>query len=75
MEEYTVIKRGESILHCIQIPDDFVDKDLEIRIRPVTTRKNLARKVEALLAKYADVNPFDSINDSGEWQREIRGEW
>ena len=33
MQEYTVIKKGQSIQPCINIPDEFKDMELEIKIR------------------------------------------
>ena len=35
MQEYTVIKKGQSIQPCINIPDEFKDMELEIKIRPL----------------------------------------
>jgi len=75
MEEYIVVKKGSTIQHCIQIPDEFLDKDLEIKIRPVAHKEHIVEKLQQIYARYEGVNPFASISDPAEWQRETRSEW
>lgn len=75
MEEYTVIKKGSTIRHCIQIPDELLDKDLEIRIRPITYKEHITIKLQQIYARYEGINPFASMKDPVEWEREIRSEW
>jgi hypothetical protein len=38
MEIYTIIRKGESIQHCLNIPNEFVDQELEITIKPIKKR-------------------------------------
>ncbi len=75
MQEYTVIKKGLSIKPCINIPDEFKDIDLEIKIRPLRSRGNIRRKLESLFKSNKDINPFETIQDIGKWQKELRDEW
>jgi hypothetical protein len=75
MEEYTVIKKGSGIRRCIQIPDEFLDKDLEIKIRPVAHKEHITEKLQQVYARFEGVNPFASVDDPVEWEREIRSEW
>ena len=75
MEEYTVIKKGSTIQHCIQIPDEFLDKDLEIKIRPVIHKGHITEKLKQIYARFEGVNPFASMEDPADWEREIRSEW
>jgi len=75
MQEYTVIKKGLSIKPCINIPDEFKDIDLEIKIRPLHSRGNVRKKLESLFKSNEDINPFEAIQDIGKWQQEIRNEW
>ncbi len=75
MQEYTVIKKGLSIQHCIEIPEEFTDLELEIRIRPLHPRGSLQSTLERLFKENEDVNPFEMIQNPLEWQREIRDEW
>lgn len=44
METYTVIKSGNSIKNCINIPLEYVNKELEIIIRPVPAGGSNLRK-------------------------------
>ncbi|MFP5212653.1 MAG: hypothetical protein ACLGPL_04670 [Acidobacteriota bacterium] len=74
-KSYTVVKKGSSIQHCIEIPEDFVDKDLEITIRPIRPKAKFTERLEHLLKQYEGVNPFEGIEDPVKWQREQRGEW
>jgi len=75
MQEYVVIKKGSSIRHCINVPDDFMDMDLEIKIRPLVKTGKIGKKLEALYNKYPDIAPFGKLGDSKQWQRNIRDEW
>lgn len=75
MEEYTVIKKGSTIQHCIQIPDEFLDKDLEIKIRPVAHKERITEKLQQIYARFEGVTPFAFMEDPAEWEREIRSEW
>jgi len=75
MQEYTVIKKGASIRHCIKIPEDFLSKDLEIKIRPLKDTGKISIKLKSLFKKYPDVKPFVDIKDPQKWQKELRDEW
>ncbi len=75
MEEYIIIKKGSSIHHCINIPEEFMGKELEIKIRPCRPKSNNRKKIELLFADNKDVKPFNLINDPRVWQREVRSEW
>ena len=75
MQEYTVIKKGQSIKPCINIPDEFNDMDLEIKIRPLRSRANVRRKLEGLFSMNKEINPFESIKNAEKWQQELRNEW
>jgi hypothetical protein len=75
MQEYIVIKKGSSIRQCINVPDDFMDMDLEIKIRPLAKAGKISEKLEALYKKFSDVAPFTKLEDPNQWQREIRDEW
>lgn len=75
MESYKIIKKGSSIQHCIKIPKEFLDMNLEITIRPYLEKRKYRKKMVALFSKYKDVKPFDKIADSMEWQRGVRNEW
>ena len=75
MQEYTVIKKGSSIRHCIKIPADFLHKDLEIKIRPLKDTGKTSIKLKSLFKKYPDVKPFVNIKDPQKWQQELRDEW
>jgi len=50
-------------------------EDLEIKIRPLLSRGNIRKKLESLYKSNRDVNPFETIQDIGKWQQEIRDEW
>ncbi len=75
METYTVIKRGESIQHCLKIPEQFINKELEITIKPVQPGERIRNKIENILDKYKNTKPFKSISDPIKWQRETRSDW
>jgi hypothetical protein len=75
MQEYTVIKKGSSIHHCIKIPEDFLYKDLEIKIRPLKDAGKISIKLESLFRKYPGIKPFVDIKDPKKWQQELRDEW
>ena len=75
MQEYIVIKKGASIHHCINLPDDFMDLELEIKIRPLIKMGKISEKLENLYNKYPDVRPFKSIENPTKWQRDLRNEW
>jgi len=75
MQEYTVIKKGLSIQPCINIPEEFKDIDLEIKIRPLLSGGNVRKKLESLFKINGDVNPFEMIQDIEKWQQELRDEW
>jgi len=75
MQEYVVIKKGSSIHHCINLPDDFINKDLEIKIRPLVKTGQVVDKIRYLYTKYPDISPFSKISDPQQWQRKIRDEW
>ena len=75
MEEYIVIKKGSSISHCIKIPAKFLNKDLEIKIRPLKEVGKISKSIESLYKKYQGVKPFEGITDPVKWQQELRDEW
>ena len=75
MQEYVIIKKGSSIHHCINIPEDFIDKDLEIKIRPFVKIGKISEKLDDLFKKYPDVAPFRKIHNPQLWQRNRRDEW
>ena len=75
MQEYIVIKRGLSIDHCIKIPTDFLNKDLEIKIRPLKKMGKISKRLESLYEKHPGVKPFEGITDPVRWQRKMRDEW
>jgi hypothetical protein len=75
MEEYVVIKKGSSIQHCINLPDDFIDMDLEIKIRPLVKPGKISLQLENLYQKYSGVSAFREVNDPTQWQRDLRDEW
>ena len=75
METYTIIKKGENIKHCLNIPAEFFDEDLEITIKPIRKQGNLRKQIENLFQKRPMVNPFKSVSDPVKWQKELRNEW
>ena len=75
MQEYIVIKKGSSIDHCIKIPADFLNKDLEIKIRPLKKMGKISKRLESLHKKYPRVKLFEGITDPIKWQQEMRDEW
>jgi hypothetical protein len=75
METYTVIKKGETIQHCLKIPPEFLNKELEITIKPVRKYGDYLKKFELLFERNRNINPFDSISDPAQWQRGIRSDW
>ena len=75
METIRVVKNGKSIRNCIEIPDAYLDKELEITIRPIPVKKDFGRSISALFSKYPDARPFEEISDPSRWEREIRSEW
>ncbi len=75
METYTVIKKGSQIKRCIQIPKEYLEKELEITIKPHKPKQNISKKLAKLYKKYKDLNPFQSMKDPGAWQREARRGW
>ena len=56
MEKYTVIKKGSSIQHCLNIPPEFINKDLEITIKPIRTGRKIREKIESILEKYENLD-------------------
>ena len=75
METLKVVKSGKSIQKCIEIPDAYLDRDLEITIRPVPAKKNYRHFLDSLFLRYPGTNPFEDIADPCRWEREIRSEW
>lgn len=75
MHEYTVIKKGQMIQPCIDIPDEFRDIDLEIKIRPLHPKRNVRSALESLFSINEGVKPFETIQDAAKWQDELRDEW
>ena len=75
MQEYTVIKKGSSIQKCIKIPSDFLDKDLEIKIRPLKGVSKISQKLVSLFKAHPNIRPFEEIDNPQNWQRKLRDEW
>ena len=75
MQEYTVIKKGSSIHKCIKVPADLMDKDLEIRIRPLKESGKISQKLKSIFNEHPNSKPFQEIADPQHWQRGIRDEW
>ena len=75
METYTIIKKGASIRHCVNIPAEFVDQELEITIRPLKKETDFKRKLALVVTKYNDARPFKDIVDPVQWQKEQRSDW
>jgi len=75
METYTVIKKGSSIRHCIKIPEEFLEENLEITIKPYKPKLNISKQLERLFEKHQDEKPFQSVKEPDEWQREVRRDW
>jgi hypothetical protein len=75
METYTIIKKGESIRHCLNIPAEFVDQELEITIKPIKKERRFKKKLALLFEKNKDVKPFQSVIDPVKWEKEQRSEW
>jgi hypothetical protein len=75
MQEFTVIKKGQSLQPCIDIPDEFKDLELEIKIRPLRSKGNVRSKLEHLFSMNENINPFAMIQDVRKWQQELRDEW
>jgi hypothetical protein len=75
METYTVIKKGSSVQHCLNIPPEFINKDLEITIKPIRSGGKIREKIESILKKHENTKPFISISDPVKWQKETRSDW
>ena len=75
METYTVIKKGKNVQHCLNIPSEFINKELEITIKPVRSGGKIREKIESILEKHENTKAFKSISDPVKWQRETRSEW
>ncbi len=67
IQEYTVIKKGKNIQPCINIPDEFRDMELEIKIRPLPLKGNVCGKLKQLFSMNESVNPFGMIQDVKKW--------
>ena len=74
METYTILKKGETVRHCLNIPTEFVDQELEITIRLARKVGDLKKRLMLLFEKNRDINPFESIDDPVAWQKEQRCE-
>jgi hypothetical protein len=75
MQTLIVRKTGKSIQKCIEIPDAYLDQELEITIRPLPAKKRYRDSINEVYLKYPDTKPFEEIADPCRWQREIRREW
>ena len=75
MQTLKVKKSGKSIQRCIEIPDAYLDKELEITIRPISAKKNYRDYIDAIYLRYPDSKPFQEIVDPSQWEREMRREW
>ena len=75
METYTVIKKGSSVQHCLKIPPEFINEDLEITIKPIRSGGKIREKIESILEKHKKTKPFNSIHDPIKWQKRTRSDW
>jgi len=75
MEAYVVIKKGESDKHCLDIPHEFLDKELKITVIPVGRGKDVREKIKSLFSRHPTIKPFKAIKDPVQWQKEHRSEW
>jgi hypothetical protein len=75
METYTIIKKGKSVQHCLNIPPELINKDLEITIKPIRSVGKIREKIESILKKHKNTKPFNSISDPVKWQKETRSDW
>lgn len=75
MQTLRVKKTGKSIQNCIDIPDSYLDRELEITIRPLPAKKRYRDFIDTIYVKYPDSRPFKEIADPCQWEREIRREW
>ena len=75
METLKVVKNGKSIRKCIEIPEAYLDRELEITIRPISAKKNYRDYIDAIYLRYPDSKPFQEIVCPSIWEREIRREW
>ena len=75
METYTIIKKGKSVQHCLNIPPELINKDLEITIKPIRSGGKIREKIESILEKHKNTKPFNSICDPIKWQKGTRSEW
>jgi len=75
MQTYTVIKKGKSVQHCLNIPPEFINKDLEITIKPIRSGGKIREKIESILEKHKNIKPFKSISDPVKWQKDTRSDW
>lgn len=72
---YTIIKKGSNINHCIPIPLEFNDMELEITIKPVRNGSECRKRIEKLLKKNESTKPFIKITNPVKWQQETRSDW
>ncbi len=49
--------------------------ELEIKIRPLRSKRNVQSKLEHLFKMKEGINPFEMIQDVRKWQQELRDEW
>ena len=75
LETYTVIKKGSSVQHCLKIPPEFINEDLEITIKPIRSGGKIREKIESILEKHKNTKPFNSICNPIEWQKGTRSDW
>ena len=67
MRSYSVIRMAEE--------GKKINKDLEIKIRPLKEMGKISKSLESLYEKHPGVKPFEGITDPVRWQREMRDEW
>ena len=75
MNTYTIIKKSESVQHCLEIPPEFTNMDLEITIRPIRKQGQFGQRIESVYKRNESMNPFKSISDPSQWQRDVRSDW
>ena len=67
MRSYSVIRMAEE--------GKKINKDLEIKIRPLKEMGKISKRLESLYEKHPGVKPFEGITDPVSWQRKMRDEW
>jgi hypothetical protein len=48
-------KTGKSIQKCIEIPDAYLDKELEITIRPIPAKQRYRDRIDEIYLRYSEL--------------------